>query len=126
MISAAAALIEIKCPFSVDGVSVVQMSPRQIAQRFPSQSCLQVAADGHMALKEGHEYYDQIMGEMKILGVDWCDFVLYTTAGIFVERIAFNPTYWDEKLFPSLKNFYMEHVVPELITGELWFSSFCT
>lgn len=38
--------LEIKCPFSVGGQSAVELRPLQIAQKYPLQSCLKVAADG--------------------------------------------------------------------------------
>ena len=66
------------------------------------------------------------MGEMEILGVAWCDFVVFTSSGIHVERIAFDQSYWRNKLFPMLHKFYVEHMVPELITGDLWFAAYAS
>ena len=44
--------LEIKCPFSVGGQSVVHMTPLEIAQTFPSYSCLQVGPEGQLSLRE--------------------------------------------------------------------------
>ena len=32
--------------------------------------------------KRTHVYYDQLQGQMGITGADWCDFVVYTKAGL--------------------------------------------
>ena len=113
-----AGCLEIKCPFSVNCQSVVEMTPADIAKKFPQQFCL-ACEDGQLQLRKGHPYYDQIMGEMAIIGVHWCDFVVYTSAGIFVERITFDQFYWENTLFPCLKNFYVSHMVPELVCNTL-------
>lgn len=116
--------LEIKCPFSIEAQSVVHLTPEEIAAKFPAHFCLGVGADNRLHLKEGHAYYDQVMGEMAIIGVEWCDFVVFTSAGLFVERIIFDPNYWQMKLFPCLYEFFVRYMAPELITGDLWFSSF--
>ena len=115
--------LEIKCPFQLQGQSVLDLTPHEIAQRFPTKFCLSVGDDGSLHLKEGHAYYDQVMGEMAIIGVDWCDFVVFTPVGLFVERIVFDHDYWNTKLFPCLYEFFVRHMAPELITGHIWFSS---
>ena len=35
-------------------------------------------------------------------GKKWCDFVLFTTKGISVERIAFNEDYWEKHCYLNL------------------------
>ena len=44
----------------------------------------------------------------------WCDFVVYTNKGLTVERMYFDATYWNDKLFPKLVKFYDDCVVPEI------------
>ena len=46
---------------------------------------------------------------------NWCAFVVYTTKGISVERIKFNPEYWTEVL-AKLTEFYDKCYAPELIS----------
>ena len=46
-------------------------------------------------------YYAQIQGQMGIGKQPWCDLVLYTKKGIYVERISFDQIYWTEKLLPK-------------------------
>ena len=116
--------LEVKCPFSIGGHSVVHMSPMDITKKFRSQFCLELDGDGGLHLKKGHVYYDHLMGEMAAICVDWCDFVVYTSGGLFIERVSFDPEYWNRELFPALERFYLDNIVPELICGDLWFSSY--
>ena len=50
--------------------------------------------DKECRLKRDHEYYAQVQGQMGITGSKWCDFIVYTSKGLYVERIAFDPDYW--------------------------------
>ena len=45
----------------------------------------------------------------------WCDFVIYTTLGISVERIYFDKAYWDT-LLPKLISFYDNCVAPKVVS----------
>ena len=53
---------------------------------------------------------------MAIGGRKWCDFVLFTTEGIPVERIALNADYWEKTLLPKLTNFYDNCLGPEIVS----------
>ena len=61
-------------------------------------------------LKREHQYYFQIQGELGNTGASWCDFVIYTNKGMSIERITFNPQFWDV-LNEGLKNSYFEHFI---------------
>ena len=41
---------------------------------------------------------------MAIGGRIWCDFVVYTTKNISVQRIDFDYLYWEQQLLPKLKS----------------------
>ena len=45
----------------------------------------------------------------------WCDFVLYTTKGINVQRIKFHDNYWENILLPKLTEFYDNCLAPEIV-----------
>ncbi len=61
-----------------------------------------------------HYHYDQVQGQMKLLGVQWCDYVVYTPTRTQVTRVAFNAEYWDKELFPALRTFYFHEFLPRL------------
>ena len=111
--------LEIKCPFSLHGQSLLELTPEEIATRF-NDFCLEKLDNGSVHLKRNHNFYAQVQGEMHIIGVEWCDFVVYTPRGIFVERIVHDGMYWEETLLPQLQNFYRDHVIPELCTAAIY------
>ena len=57
---------------------------------------------------------------MAILNVEWCDFVVFSNGQIHVvvDRILADFDYWAE-LNDTLDNFYMQNVVPEILSGSL-------
>ena len=46
-------------------------------------------------LKTTHNYYCQVQGVMAITKVDWCDFIVWTNKSMNVQRIEFDPVFWD-------------------------------
>lgn len=61
-------------------------------------------------LKEDHPYYAQVRGQMAITGARWCDFIAYTSKGIYVERILCDPVFW-AGLKQKLLSYYFEHFI---------------
>ncbi|CAH3107997.1 unnamed protein product, partial [Pocillopora meandrina] len=51
--------------------------------------------NGKPSLKRSHVYYDQVQGLMGLSGVPWCDFIVYTSKGLSVERIKFDQDHWN-------------------------------
>lgn len=76
---------EVKCPSSKFNVT-------------PIDSCDDPAffmenKDGKPSLKRGHVHYDQVQGLMGLTGAQWCDFIVYRSKGLSVERIMFDQDY---------------------------------
>ena len=44
----------------------------------------------------------------------WCDFYVYSSKGIVVERI-FPDKHWQEECIPKLDDYFFDHILPELI-----------
>lgn len=61
-------------------------------------------------------HYAQMQGSMKIVGKQWCDYIVYATQSnlSYVERIPFNQKYWDETLWPGIQNF-LNNIMEPLI-----------
>ena len=68
-----------------------------------------------LRLKRYSNYYCQVIGEMAILEVPWCDFVVWTEAGIFVERVPFDRAFWGKELLPKLQAFLQECLLREIV-----------
>ena len=51
-------------------------------------------------------YYAQIQGQLALSGLPWCDFVIYLSGSrsLSVERISFDPTYWNNTLFTKINH----------------------
>ena len=72
-------------------------------------------SDGLLHLPIDHGYYTQVQGEMAILGVEWCDFVVYSNGVVVEDRILADADYW-KNLEEKLEQFYLYYIVPEILT----------
>ena len=75
-------LAEVKCPSSKFNVT-------------PEEACSDPSfwlelVNGSSRLKRNREYYDQIQGQMALTEAKWCEFGLYTSRGLNMERILFD------------------------------------
>ncbi|XP_052809849.1 uncharacterized protein LOC128238216 [Mya arenaria] len=104
-------VLEIKCPYNNR-----KTTPREHSQ--VKSSCLEIR-DGKLKLKDNHDYMYQIMGQMKVLGLDWCDFVVWTKKGIHVERVTFSQDFWENKMLFQLKFFYNSFFLAECFTDRI-------
>ena len=71
--------------------------------------------NGEIHLSISHAYYDQIQGQLAVSELSFCDFVCWTTKGMFIERIYRNEEYFTEVL-PKLQLFFCHYVLPEIMT----------
>ncbi|CAG2251557.1 unnamed protein product [Mytilus edulis] len=62
-----------------------------------------------------NDYYHQIQGQMGIYGLDKCDLVIYTTKGICVTTVDFDPIFFNN-MVTKLDKFYREHLLPYAIS----------
>ena len=80
--------LEIKCAFSIEGESVVHLTPKEIAEKYGTKFYMHATGkDGQLCLDPEHNYYVQVQGEMAIMGYEWCDFV----AIVFSQRFSRHP-----------------------------------
>ena len=81
--------LEVKCPFSH-----CNETPEQ-ASTSPRFCSVLHTSDGTqvLTLRRTHTYFAQVQGQMAIGERPWCDFVIFTTQGISVERVKYNALY---------------------------------
>ena len=104
-------LLEIKFPYSQRNTTPLE------AYKSPGFCCeVGDIGSGAIKLRRTHRYYAQVQGQMAIGGCKWCDFVIYTKKGIAIERINFDPYYWNNNILPKLINFYDNILVPEIVS----------
>ena len=80
-------LFEIKCPYACHNNNLWRQHIHHLSfTRFPRKK-------NKVKLKQSHPYYSQVQGQMAIAGRPWCDFVVFTTKGMSIERIDFNSNF---------------------------------
>ena len=103
-------IAEFKCPYSK-------------AFDIPEKACEKAdfycsVIDGKLHLKRTHTYYHQVQLQLYVtsdMQCKWCDFCVYTTCGILVERIYLDPL-WESTFCSQLDTYYMDHILPELVS----------
>lgn len=100
-------LVEVKCPYKARNKSVEEMYDD------PSFCCSLV--NGEPVLKQNHDYYYQVQGQMAITGVHVCDFVVWTPTNFIIIKQTFNETFWKRQCYPLLKDFYFNIMLPEIV-----------
>lgn len=103
----------IKCPFSINKESLLELTPLEVAKRYQT-FCLHVTAEGELKLRPAHSCSIQAQDEMAILEVSWCDFIVYIPAGLHVERLRFDRARREGNIFPCLAAFFWQHILPVL------------
>ena len=99
-------ILEIKCPFSGK-----ECHPNDLKGKkgfFLYQH----------GLIQSNRYYTQVQGQLMVCEKDFCDFVVWTPKGIFIQRI-FMDSAFRERLIKKLTTFYVEQFLPELMTRHL-------
>ena len=119
-------ILEIKCPFQIQGERITHLSPYEILEKFGNDFYC-ISQGGNLSLKRNSNYYYQVQGGMGVTGADWCDFVVWTEAkGVFknicIERIKFDHSFWRNDMLPKLESFYTSAVVPEILTRKLLYN----
>jgi len=100
-------VIEIKCPFSCKDRSFLEA----IGEK---NFCLESSEDGNYTLKRQHAYFYQVQLQMKLCDVEFCDFVIWRSDELVVNRIERDDTFLLEAI-DKATNFYKYGILPELV-----------
>ncbi|XP_038055353.1 uncharacterized protein LOC119727497 [Patiria miniata] len=99
-------ILEVKCPYSARDMTV--------AEAVDGNPNFYMAKSGNgLQLKKTHQYFHQVQGQLMVTGAPFCDFVVFTSKDIHVERIVPDTAVW-EAMLSKLALFYKEHVTPFL------------
>ena len=102
-------LLEIKCPYKYRDVHPCSVVDKDF--------CLQPNDKRQMLLSNNHPYFYQIQGQLAVCNREYCDFIVWTTVGVHVERIPHVPDVF-ESLKPLLNTFFQKEILPLLLRGE--------
>lgn len=87
--------LEVKCIESAQGMTPLEaFNSKQTPKEGKKKSFCLKMKDGHLQLKENHNYFYQVQGQEGVSGIEWFDFALLTDPhlglnGLFVQRIHF-------------------------------------
>ena len=100
-------LIEIKCPYTARNMTV-----DEACQSIPS-FYLKKGLNDNIALSETHNYYAQVQGQLMVTDCKFCDFVVFISKDMFVQRILPNIDFMDNML-KCLSEFYRDYAAPHI------------
>ena len=107
-------LLEVKCPM---------IPPCNTCNGFcrcKLPDFLVLSEDGVFQLKKNHRYYVQVQGQLAICNRKRCDFFVYTcNNGQLDCRVNFEKDLYYNCIFPNLRKFFIEYIVPELLNPKL-------
>ena len=96
-------IAEVKCPYTKH-----QVTPLDACS--DAKFCMEKTNNTESKLKVDHPYYAQVQGQMTVTGARWCDFIVYTSRGLYVQRITHDPVFWTE-LNQKLVSYYFTHFI---------------
>ncbi|XP_074032854.1 uncharacterized protein [Leptinotarsa decemlineata] len=103
------AIVEVKCPKTAS-----KMHPKEAIEQKIINFCT-LDENLHLQLKQNHNYYYQVQGQLHITQRSLCYFVIWTPLGILVEKIIKDDSFWTNKMKPKFENVYNSCLLPELI-----------
>ena len=103
-------LMEIKCPYKHR-----DKHPHDV---YDPQFYLKQDDNGELYLRNNHEYYYQVHGQLTVCEKEYCDVLCWTPKGIHVERILQDSTHFAE-IKPALDSVFIKIILPALLTGKL-------
>ena len=90
-------LLEVKCPLKGQICNFQEVATQ-------NGFYMNKGINGKYSLNKSHKYYYQIQGCMNIINREFCDFVIYTSKDIYVERIV-----RDKEFFKTMKGKLREY-----------------
>uniref|UniRef100_A0A0A9YW51 YqaJ viral recombinase domain-containing protein n=2 Tax=Lygus hesperus TaxID=30085 RepID=A0A0A9YW51_LYGHE len=98
-------ILEVKCPKSAEKLTFQQ------AISTLKSFCLTKQG----TLKQNHNYFYQIQGQLEITDRQYCDFVVWAPKFAHVERVDRDREFWNNVMFPKLLAFFENSLLPELV-----------
>jgi len=103
------AVVEVKCPMKCLNQRLDWLAEND------NSFCLQTdVITGGLKLKQTHDYYYQIQGQMHITKRSKCYFLVWSPSGYHMEIVQYDPEFWS-KLEDILENFYLNCLFPEIV-----------
>ncbi|XP_047143880.1 uncharacterized protein LOC124817620 isoform X2 [Hydra vulgaris] len=104
-------VLEIKCPFSLKDKSLKEEILKDVFY-------VGLNTDGKYFLQKQHTYFFQVQLEMRVTGVSYCDFMVWTPSEFIVLRIEPDISFM-ESVFNKCDVFWNRFILRELVTREV-------
>ena len=102
-------VVEIKCTYKHRDQTVFQAAR--------GDNGFFITTDGK--LKRSHRYFSQVQLEMLANGKRFCDFVVFTNAGLHnIDSIPFDQQFCDE-IVESCDSFFYQYLLPEIVSHQI-------
>ncbi|KAK5638750.1 hypothetical protein RI129_013045 [Pyrocoelia pectoralis] len=95
-------VVEIKCPYCAKDIGLDDLN---VLKRVGMQK---------LKLNYTHPYYYQVQMQLAITGVNYCDFVVWSSKNAIYERILFDDEFWQKESAIATK-FFNIVIMPELL-----------
>lgn len=102
--------VEVKCPFTKRFETVAQMANDE-------NFYVQKQVDGAYQVVKKHPYYYQMQCQLLVTGVQYCDFVVWSLAGVHTIRVLPDAT-WRAENIPKATAFFQKALLPELVARQ--------
>jgi hypothetical protein len=103
-------LVEIKCPYSL-----FQRKSKIKDQLKEKNFYLSQTKDG-IKLKETHDYFYQIQGQLNVAQIQTCDLVVFVPPNdIVIVHVEKDAAFFRQKMLPKLAQIYFEKLLPHFI-----------
>ena len=93
-------IVEIKCPYKCSKETMESLA------RSDEHFCLKITDNGRLKLKEDHDFYYQVQGELNICKRELCYFVVWSPTEFHYQVIQRDQHFWDVHMFPWLLDFH--------------------
>lgn len=103
-------VLEIKCPYKYRDYNVSDMITKELNGSYQKPS-FYLTSNGE--LNNQHNYWHQVQGEIHATGVEWADFVVWTTKDLHISRVPKDHD-WASNSLPMLQEFYLDCFLPHL------------
>ena len=103
-------VVEIKYPFKYHHCMATNCEQLSDTTYF-----LNRGTTGEIHFSPTHKYFYQVQGQIALCTAAYCDFICWTTKGLFIERVNKDETFIVQ-ILPELKQFFVRYLLPELLT----------
>jgi len=104
-------VLEVKCPYSARHGVINDVTVPYL-----------VMENDSLCLRDNHDYYYQVQGQLLCTGREYCDFVVYTQLDMKTVRIKRNDIFIST-MTNKLKHFYDNHFMKALLNYHLYRNS---